>query len=80
MLRAIIFNVSWDDFLTKSQLYGKLAKITNVIKERRLRLFAGLSFRKKEELLSDSALSDVTWSKILWKTTKDVPGSDCFRL
>ena len=54
MLGAIL-NVPWDDFLTNSQLYGKLAKITDVIKEQRLR-FAGYSFRNKEELLSDLLL------------------------
>ena len=50
-----ILNVSWDDYLTNSQLYGKLAKITDVIKERRLR-FTGHSFRNKEELVSDLLL------------------------
>ena len=54
MLRAVL-NVSWKDHPTNAQLYGKLKKITDVIKERRLR-FAGHTFRQKEELASDLLL------------------------
>ena len=71
MLRAIL-NVSWDDFLTNSQLYGKLAKIADVIKERRL----GHISRNKEELLLWVPLYGQKSSGIPQKTYLDQLASD----
>ncbi|XP_071958788.1 uncharacterized protein [Antedon mediterranea] len=54
MLRAVL-NVSWQEHLSNAQLYGNLRKITDVIKERRVR-FVGHSFRNKSELISELML------------------------
>ena len=49
LLRAAI-NVSWRQHLTNKELYGNLPKVTDTIKERRLR-FSGHCWRSKEEVV-----------------------------
>ena len=43
-------NVSWRQHLTNKELYGNLPKVTDTIKERRLR-FSGHCMRRKEEVI-----------------------------
>ena len=54
MLRAVL-NIHWSTHPTKERLYGDLAQITSVIKERRTRL-AGHCYRSKNEVISDLIL------------------------
>ena len=54
MLRAIV-NIHWSTHPKKESLYGNLAQITSVIKERRAR-FAGHCDRNKDEVVSDLIL------------------------
>ncbi|MEE8288342.1 MAG: reverse transcriptase domain-containing protein [Nitrosomonadaceae bacterium] len=56
LLRTAL-NISWKQHLTNSQLYSGLSKITERIKERRLR-FTGHCYRRNDELVS---------SLILWE-------------
>ena len=54
MLRAVL-NIHWKKHPTLNQLYDKLPRISQVLRERRLRL-AGHSWRSKNELVSDVLL------------------------
>ena len=54
MLRAAL-NKSWKDCLTNKELYGKIPRISNSIKQQRMR-FAGHCLRSKEELAGDALL------------------------
>ena len=54
-LGLFILNVSWKDHPSNHEVYGNMPKITEVIRERRVRL-AGHSFRNKNELASDLLL------------------------
>ena len=54
MLRAIL-NIDWKTHPTIKQLYGNLPKISNVLRERRMRL-AGHAWRNRDELVSDVLL------------------------
>ena len=54
MLRAIL-NIHWSTHPSKERLYGNLAQITSVIKERRT-WFAGHCYRKKGEVVNDLIL------------------------
>ena len=56
MLRVVL-SVSWRAHMTNKELYGKLLRTTEMLKERRLR-FAGHSWRRKEE---------VTIKLLLWE-------------
>ena len=56
MLRAIL-NIHWSTHPSKECLYGNLAQITSVIKERRTRFgFAGHCYGSKDEVVSDLIL------------------------
>ena len=50
MLRAVL-GVSWKDHKTNQELYGKLMRVSDSLRVRRLR-FIGHSWRRKEELIS----------------------------
>ena len=54
MLRAVL-NISWRQHPTIAQLYGELPKITEILRERRMK-FAGHCWRAKQELASDLLL------------------------
>ena len=54
MLRAAL-NKSWKDRLTNKELYGKIPRFSNSIKQQRMR-FAGHCWRGKEELAGDVLL------------------------
>ena len=54
MLRAVI-NVTWRDKIRNNDLYGSVAKISDTIRERRLR-FAGHSWRSHDEIIHDVLL------------------------
>ena len=61
MLRAVL-NIHWKKHPTIQQLYGKLPRISYILRERRLRL-AGHSWRNKNELISDVLLWTPTHGK-----------------
>ena len=65
MLRAAL-NRSWKDHPTIKDLYGKIPRISESIRQQRMR-FAGHSWRSKKELAGDV---------LLWKPThgKQTPG------
>ena len=50
MLRAVL-GVSWKEHKTNKELYGKLMKVTDSLRVRRL-MFIGLSWRSKDELIN----------------------------
>ena len=51
------FDLDWKTHPTINRLYGKLPRISSIIRERRTR-FTGHWFRRKEELVSDVLLWD----------------------
>ena len=59
----LFFNVSWSDHLTNRELYGNLPKVTEKIRERRLKL-AGHYARHSEE---------VAYNLVLWKPSHGKP-------
>ena len=61
MLRAIL-NKSWRQHPTRHQLYGHLPPITKTIQARRTR-HAGLSWRSRDELISDVHLWTPTYGR-----------------
>ena len=79
MLRAVL-DLDCKTHPTINRLYGKLPRISSIIRERR-RHFAGLCFRRKEESVSDVLLwdpkhgrakvgrPDKTYPKLLTKVT-----------
>ena len=54
MLRAAL-NISWRDHMSNKDLYGKIPKITDTIREQSLR-FSGHCWRSKNEVVSDLLL------------------------
>ena len=54
-LLRTVFNVSWSEHLTNRELYGNLPKVTDKIRERRLKL-AGHCVRHSEEVASNLVL------------------------
>ena len=54
MLRVAL-NISWRDHMSNKDLYGKILKITDTIREQRLR-FSGHCWRSKNEVVSDVLL------------------------
>ena len=54
-LLRTVFNVSWSEHLTNRELYGNLPKVTDKIRERRLKL-AGHCVRHPEEVASNLVL------------------------
>ena len=62
-LLRTVFNVSWSDLLTNRELYGNLPKVTEKIRERRLKL-AGHIVRQSEEVASNL---------VLWKPSHGKP-------
>ena len=62
-LLRTVFNVSWSDHLTNRELYGNLPKVTEKIRERRLKL-AGHCVRHSEEVASNL---------VLWKPSHGKP-------
>ena len=56
MLRVVL-DLNWKTHPTINRLYGKLPRISSIIRERRTR-FTGHWFRRKEELVSDVLLWD----------------------
>ena len=67
LLRAAL-NKSWRQHLTNKELYGKIPKLTNSIREQRLR-FAGHCWRSKNELTSDLLL----WQPLHGKRSRGRP-------
>ena len=59
MLR-MVQNISWKQHITKNNLYGKLAKLSTKIRQRRL-ILAGHCIRHPEEIASEL---------VLWEPTK----------
>ena len=51
-LLRTVFNVSWPEHLPNRELYGNLPKVTDKIRERRLKL-AGHCVRHSEEMASN---------------------------
>ena len=62
-LLRTVFNVSWSDHLTNRELYGNLPKVTEKIRERRLKL-AGHCVKHSEEVASNL---------VLWKPSHRKP-------
>ena len=56
-LLRTVFNVSWSEYLTNRELYGNLPKVTDKIRERRLKL-AGYCVRHSEGVASNLVLWD----------------------
>ena len=54
MLRAAL-HISWRDNMLNKDLYGKIPKITDTIREQRL-IFSGHCWRSKNEVVSDVLL------------------------
>ena len=54
LLRASL-NINWRQRVTNKSLYGNLAKVSQLVRERRLR-FAGHCYRAKDECISDLLL------------------------
>ena len=61
-------NKTWKQHLTNKEIYGKIQKITNSIREQRLR-FAGNFRRSKNELTSDLLL----WQPLHGKRSRGRP-------
>ena len=58
-----VFNVSWSDHLTNRELYGNLLKVTEKIRERRLKL-AGNCVRHSEKM---------AFNLVLWRSSHGKP-------
>ena len=54
-LLRVVLNVSWKDHLTNKELYGKIPKISDIIRERRTK-FSGHCFRSKMEVINQLIL------------------------
>ena len=54
LLRASL-NINWRQRVTNKSLYGNLSKVSQLVRERRLR-FAGHCYRAKDECISDLLL------------------------
>ena len=67
ILRAAL-NKSWKDRLTNKELYGKIPRFSNSIKQQRMR-FAGHCWRSKEELAGDILL----WTPMHGRRTRGHP-------
>ena len=63
LTKRTIFNVSWSDQLTNRKLYGNFPKVTEKIRERRLKL-AEHCVRHSEEVASNL---------VLWKPSHGKP-------
>ena len=55
-------NLSWKSHPTKAEIIGEPPPISKTVAERRAR-FAGLCFRAKDQLISDSTIMEATLYK-----------------
>lgn len=54
-MAGAIFNISWKQHPTKSQLYGLIPDISTILRERRMQ-FAGRCWRVKQDLANELLL------------------------
>ena len=71
MLRAAL-NKSWTDYLSNAELYGNIPRVTETIRQQRLR-FAGHCWRSKHELSSEVLL----WEPSHGKRSRGRPRKTC---